>query len=223
MNAPEARFPAHFQYFPGHYRWSAEMLVVLSTAPFGGAEISEVDRVGRALRDKAGDDEAWFDEWVKGADLKNANGVKSSIVASCHQVLLGSSLPHTKLYFQSHNRNSFRLARTAIKQQRAEHAAGDREGVKSRAGETTYDPPISRLIALCPGSIYIRDCGGGLGEQECPHRLGAASASSDLPGELRGHSGMSANYLPTIARQRVHCAGEPRRALRSGSTTGNVS
>ena len=70
MNAPETKSPAHFQYFPGNYRWSAEMLVVLSTAPFGGAEVSEVDRIGRSLRDKVGDDEAWFDEWVKGADLR---------------------------------------------------------------------------------------------------------------------------------------------------------
>src|SRR5688572_2423533 len=70
MNAPETRSDAHFQYFPGNYRWSAEMLVVLSTAPFGGAEVSEVLRIGSRLRDKVGDDDAWFDGWVKGADLR---------------------------------------------------------------------------------------------------------------------------------------------------------
>ncbi len=70
MNAPEIRSDSHFQYFPGNYRWSAEMLVVLSTAPFGGSEVSEVMRIGARLRDKVGDDEAWFDEWVKGADLR---------------------------------------------------------------------------------------------------------------------------------------------------------
>ncbi len=70
MNAPEIRSDSHFQYFPGNYRWSAEMLVVLSTAPFGGAEVSEVMRIGARLRDKVGDDVAWFDEWVKGADLR---------------------------------------------------------------------------------------------------------------------------------------------------------
>lgn len=67
--APQPQASARFQYFPSSYRWSAEMLVMLSTAPFGGTEISEVDCIGRALRDKSGDDEAWFHEWVKGADL----------------------------------------------------------------------------------------------------------------------------------------------------------
>jgi hypothetical protein len=70
MNAPETRSDSHFQYFPGNYRWSAEMLVVLSTAPFGGAEVSEVMRIGSKLQSKVGDDEAWFDEWVQGADLR---------------------------------------------------------------------------------------------------------------------------------------------------------
>ena len=70
MNAPATRSDSHFQYFPGNYRWSAEMLVVLSTAPFGGCEVSEVMRIGARLQSKVGDDEAWFDEWVKGADLR---------------------------------------------------------------------------------------------------------------------------------------------------------
>ena len=44
--------------------------MVLSTAPFGGCEVSEVMRIGARLQSKVGDDEAWFDEWVKGADLR---------------------------------------------------------------------------------------------------------------------------------------------------------
>jgi dipeptidyl aminopeptidase/acylaminoacyl peptidase len=56
-------------YYPGNYRWSAEMMVVLSVAPYGGSEISEVDRIGRSLKDRVGDDEAWFDAWTKGGDL----------------------------------------------------------------------------------------------------------------------------------------------------------
>jgi len=68
MNAPE-KFPAHFTYFPGNYRWSAEMLAILGTAPYGGADISEVDRIGRRLRECVGDDEAWFRAWTEGGDL----------------------------------------------------------------------------------------------------------------------------------------------------------
>ena len=70
MNAPDkAVAPKHFQYYPGNYRWSAEIMAVLSAAPYGGADLSEVDRMGRQLRDRVGDDEAWFDVWCEGSEL----------------------------------------------------------------------------------------------------------------------------------------------------------
>src|SRR3954466_10621937 len=52
--------PNYFMYFPDNYRWSAEMLAMLSTAPYGGPEIAEIDRAGRKLRQHVGNDEAWF-------------------------------------------------------------------------------------------------------------------------------------------------------------------
>jgi len=52
-----------FTYFPEDYRWSAAVAGVLTTAPYGGAELGEVDRIGRRLRDRVGDDEAWFEAW----------------------------------------------------------------------------------------------------------------------------------------------------------------
>ena len=61
--------PDYFMYFPSHYRWSAEMLAMLSTAPYGGADISEVDRIGRQLRHCVGDDDQWFHAWTAGGDL----------------------------------------------------------------------------------------------------------------------------------------------------------
>ena len=71
MNASAAtsKPPNYFMYFPGNYRWSAEMLAILSTAPYGGADLSEVDRIGRKLRDHVGDDNAWFEAWREGGDL----------------------------------------------------------------------------------------------------------------------------------------------------------
>ena len=60
--------PAHFMYFPDHYRWSAEMLAILGTAPCGGANFSEAHRIGRQLRACVGDDEAWFRAWTEGGD-----------------------------------------------------------------------------------------------------------------------------------------------------------
>jgi dipeptidyl aminopeptidase/acylaminoacyl peptidase len=68
MNASASKEPNHFTYFPGNYRWSAAMLSVLGSTPFGGPEIAEVDRVGRRLREALGDDEAWFRVWRDGGD-----------------------------------------------------------------------------------------------------------------------------------------------------------
>ena len=50
------------------------LLICLGGAPWGGAEIDEVNRVGRALRDKVGDDEAWFAEWTRMGETVEARG-----------------------------------------------------------------------------------------------------------------------------------------------------
>jgi alpha-beta hydrolase superfamily lysophospholipase len=52
--------PNYFMYFPESYRWSAEMMAMLSAAPYGGPEIAEIDRAGRKLRGHVGDDDMWF-------------------------------------------------------------------------------------------------------------------------------------------------------------------
>ena len=52
--------PNYFMYFPENYRWSAEMMAILSAAPYGGPEIAEIDRAGRKLRGHVGDDNMWF-------------------------------------------------------------------------------------------------------------------------------------------------------------------
>lgn len=57
-----------FTYFPDNYRWSAALDLVLGTAPYGGAELGEVDAVGRQLRMQADDDDGWFAAWRKMAD-----------------------------------------------------------------------------------------------------------------------------------------------------------
>ncbi|NBR29339.1 MAG: hypothetical protein EBT83_13145, partial [Betaproteobacteria bacterium] len=61
--------PPHFVYFPGNYRWSAAILSMLSSAAWGGADVSEVDRIGRLLKGaKMEDDDAWFRACVQVAD-----------------------------------------------------------------------------------------------------------------------------------------------------------
>src|SRR3981081_948978 len=56
-----------FVYFPENYRWSHGLLIGLNTAPWGGAEIGKVHRIGLCLQDNVGDDDAGFREWTKEA------------------------------------------------------------------------------------------------------------------------------------------------------------
>ena len=55
-------------YFPEDYRWSHGVLIGLNAAPWGGAEIGEVNRIGLRLRGHVGDDTAWFREWAREAE-----------------------------------------------------------------------------------------------------------------------------------------------------------
>jgi dienelactone hydrolase len=65
----EKKEPAYFMYFPGNYRWSAGFINMLGSIAYGGAEIGELHKIGRLLKDKGPeDDEAWFDACVKVAD-----------------------------------------------------------------------------------------------------------------------------------------------------------
>src|SRR5262249_37255125 len=56
-----------FTYFPDNYRWSHGLLIGLNMAPWGGAEIGEVHRIGLRLKHRVGDDDAWFREWAREA------------------------------------------------------------------------------------------------------------------------------------------------------------
>jgi hypothetical protein len=74
-----------FIYFPTNYRWSMGLLLCLSAAPWGGAEIDEINRIGRALKDKVGDDAAWFERsgrawarWSRRAAAKRKRAVTHS-------------------------------------------------------------------------------------------------------------------------------------------------
>src|SRR5258708_23600475 len=50
------------------------LLLCLSAAPSGGAEIDEINRIGRALKHKIGDDNAWLEEWARMGDIVEARG-----------------------------------------------------------------------------------------------------------------------------------------------------
>jgi dienelactone hydrolase len=61
-----------FTYFPEDYRWSAAICGILSSAPYGGSDIGEIDRAARSLRKHLGDDEAWFEAWRAEGDRVRA-------------------------------------------------------------------------------------------------------------------------------------------------------
>jgi pimeloyl-ACP methyl ester carboxylesterase len=63
----QAQQELSFTYFPENYRWSHGLLIGLNMAPWGGAEIGEINRIGLRLKDKVGDDNAWFREWTREA------------------------------------------------------------------------------------------------------------------------------------------------------------
>ena len=63
-----------FMYFPEDYRWSHGVLIGLNAAPWGGAEIGEVNRIGLRLRGHVGDDTAWFREWAREAEAVEQAG-----------------------------------------------------------------------------------------------------------------------------------------------------
>ncbi len=52
-----------FQYFPENYMWSRALLKAIEMARWGAGALGEVDQIGRRLRGRVGDNEAWHEEW----------------------------------------------------------------------------------------------------------------------------------------------------------------
>jgi pimeloyl-ACP methyl ester carboxylesterase len=91
-----------FIYFPTNYRWSMGLLLNLSAAPWGGAEIDEINRVGRALKDRVGDDKAWFDEWARMGDKIEARGRDEE--KKGHKLTAAACLMRASHYYQTGER-----------------------------------------------------------------------------------------------------------------------
>jgi dienelactone hydrolase len=91
-----------FIYFPTDYRWSMGLLLCLSGAPWGGAEIDEVNRVGRALAGNVGDDDAWFEEWARMGERVEARGHEAQ--AAGHKLTAAAALMRAAHYYQTGER-----------------------------------------------------------------------------------------------------------------------
>jgi len=86
-----------FTYFPEDYRWSHGLSLALGAAPWGGAEIDEVHRTGLRLRERVGDDRAWFEEWTRTAAAVEEFGRERG--ATGHDVTAAGALFRAALYY----------------------------------------------------------------------------------------------------------------------------
>jgi pimeloyl-ACP methyl ester carboxylesterase len=95
------------------------LLLCLSGAPWGGAEIDEVNRVGRALRPRLGDDRAWFDEWARMGDIVETRGREAETKG--HTLTAAGCLMRAAHYYQigerfmQHGPRSADVYRKAVK------------------------------------------------------------------------------------------------------------
>jgi len=91
-----------FLYFPSNYRWSMGLLICLSAAPWTGIEIDEVNRVGRALAERVGDDAAWFEEWARMGEKIEARG--RDALRAGHKLTAASCFMRATRYYQTGER-----------------------------------------------------------------------------------------------------------------------
>jgi len=94
-----SKMPKYFMYFPGNYRWSAAYVNMLGRGAYGGAEISELHKIGRLLEGKgAEDDEAWFAAFIRVSD--EVRGHAERFKASGHPVSAASFYLRACHYYQ---------------------------------------------------------------------------------------------------------------------------
>src|SRR2546425_11348244 len=78
------------------------LLICLGAAPWTGIEIDEVHRVGRALEDRVGDDNAWFKEWTRMAERIDARGCDAQ--RKGHKLTASSCFLRASRYYQTGER-----------------------------------------------------------------------------------------------------------------------
>ena len=85
-----------FEYFPGNFVWSQSFMSIIDMAAWGAAAMGEVDQVGRRLRLREGDNEAWFEEWhAMGEEMqRKAEAARDAN----HQLTAGTYYLHAGVY-----------------------------------------------------------------------------------------------------------------------------
>jgi hypothetical protein len=86
-----------FEYFPGNFVWSQSMLSMIEMAVRGAAAMGEIDQVGRKLKDRQGDNEAWYTEWH--AMAEDMERKAEAAREANHPLTAGTYYLHAGVYF----------------------------------------------------------------------------------------------------------------------------
>jgi dienelactone hydrolase len=158
-----------FTYFPGNYRWSHGVLIALGGAPWGGAEIDEVHRIGLRLKDRDGDDVAWFNEWAGEAGRIEAIGhaeaakghaltAASYLLRAAHYYHVGErfSQPKTSETQAAYMRGvqAFKKAAGLMTRPRIEHVEVPYEGT-SLPGIIVHADPVAGRTGKGPVMLFL--------------------------------------------------------------------
>jgi len=159
-----------FNYFPGNYRWSHGLLIALGGAPWGGAEIDEVNRIGLRLKDRAGDDDvAWFNEWTGEAErIENLghaeadNGHSLTAAAylrrAAHYYHIGERFAHPKTDASQaaylRGVQAFRKAAGLMTRPHIEHVEVPYEGT-SLPGILVHSDPVPGRAGKGPVMLFL--------------------------------------------------------------------
>ena len=81
-----------FEYFPGNFVWSQSINAMIDMANWGAASMGEIDQVGKRLKNKQGDNEAWFVEWQTMAEDQERKA--EAAAAAGHQLTAGTYYLH---------------------------------------------------------------------------------------------------------------------------------
>ena len=157
-----------FTYFPEDYRWSHGVLIGLNSAPWGGAEIDEVHRIGLRLRAHIGDDTAWFREWAREAEKVEAAGRR--LLAEGHRTSAAGYLCRAANYYHVGERflqpkseglaaykrgvDCFRDAAQLVRRPRIEHVEIPYEGT-SLPAVLVHAEPLPGRSGPAPAMVFF--------------------------------------------------------------------
>jgi pimeloyl-ACP methyl ester carboxylesterase len=157
-----------FTYFPEDYRWSHGLLIGLNAAPWGGAEIGEVNRIGLRLKAHIGDDKSWFREWTREAEKVESAG--RAKLGAGHTASAAAYLLRAANYYHVGERflqpksegldayrrgvECFRDAARFMKRPRIEHVEVPYEG-KSLPAILVHAEPIKGRNARHPAMVFF--------------------------------------------------------------------